>query len=269
MIKLKTTNNSQIVANIILNKLEREHPEYKTILSFLSLYQLQVWASDSRKIIQMDIESLEEAILENGEYFGIKNIYHDSLGYQKKSLEITDEILLFFSKMFNDESLTKTEKKTLDAIFVSGAKINSKTLKNNLPKALLKLFKKYNDDFLKYAEKLNSISEDLDIEMLIAYHDVEILFKLVGLLNSLNFRTMDINKKDVYQIMCKAIDMLEDYPFDEDVKEVMAYSFLGINHKQIGLKLNRHRDYVEARYKKGLEALQCIFWGYAFSERCY
>lgn len=267
MINLKTTSTSQLVSNVVLNQFEREHPEYRTILSFLSFYPLQVWANESRKIIQMDIESLEEAILENGEYFGIKNVYHDSLGYQKKSLKITNEILLFFDKMLNDESLTKAEKKVIDSIFITGAKTNSKAIRNYLEKALLKLFPKYNDEFMKYANELNSVSADLDIETLIAYHDIEILFKLVGLLNSLNFKTMDINKKDVYQIMCEAINLLDDYPFDEDVKKIMAYSFVGMNHKQVALKIGRHRDYVEVRYRKGLEALECIFWGYASSDR--
>lgn len=267
MQKLLSTSPYQLTANIIFNQIEREYPEYSSFLSYLSVYQLQVWAREVRENLEVDISSLEEALMESSEYFGIRNISSNSLSYQKKSLEVTDEIISFIETVLEDDELSRFEKEAIQIGFYGDGDIQQMTFKKNFRDALIKLLSKYNSQFQQYADKVEAINADLDVEILVAYHDTEILLKLVSLLGRVGYVTVDINKNDVYSIVAEAIKALDDYPFADNVRKVTGLMFLGKQQKYILEVVGKQRDYVIDKYKKGLEALQCIFWGYTYNDR--
>lgn len=109
---------------------------------------------------------------------------------------------------------------------------------------------------------LQDIGSDLDEEIIIAFHDIEILFELASLFGYYHLRTEDINKNDVNETMLKLIKALDDYPFDNDVKKIVTLKFKGMKINKICEYLGKHHSYVEKRLEMGFEAFEWILWGY-------
>lgn len=262
MQSLKTVSEWSHSANNIVKKMITEHPEYENIANYMCAYPLQKWAKEVRKNVNVDITSLEDAINENGTYFGIRNLYDESMNYQKMSLELTDEILEFFDEVFKDKDLNEEQKIIINGIFYGDEIIDKNLLIREFEKTLLKLFKKYNDNFSLYFDDISNINSSLEPEILVAYHDIEILFKLTSLLGSFKCKTFEVNRGDVYQIMKGTIKNLNNYPFEKDIEPIMIKKFYGKSDLGVSREIGRHPDYIRARYKKGLEALHSIFFGY-------
>lgn len=262
MQSLKTMSEWEHSANNIIKKMVTEYPEYETIANYTCAFPLQKWAKEIRKSMNIDITSLEDAINDNGTYFGIKNLYSESMNYQKMSLELTDEILEFFDNVFKDDELNERQKKIIDGIFYGVGELKKSLVAKELKNTLLQLFKKYNDSFLLYFDDISNINDTLEPEVLVAYHDIEILFKLTGLLGNYKCITFEIDRGDVYQIMKGTIKNLEKYPFEKDVEPIMIKKFYGKSDLGVSREICRHPDYIRVRYKKGLEALHSIFFGY-------
>lgn len=265
--KILSIASRQKTINNILNDMVKKYPNYERIISYLCLYPLQSWASEMRDEVCLDAYSLERALADNDEYFGFRNIDSSSLTYQKESLRITSEILYLFDCMMTDDCLNKSERKVISFIFFEGEDISHKLLTDNLEPALLKVFSKYNDQFLDLADEIDCVGNELSEETLLAFHNIKVLFELTSLLGRYDCITIDINKKDIYAVMLSCIKALENYPFSPMVKKVTLQKFYGKTTDSIVKDLRKHADYVNERYKKGLEALEAIFWGYAYNDR--
>lgn len=263
MLNLKTTSSSKSKVNRVINEIVSKHPEYTAIAKYLCEFQGQIWASEIRKKTNLDTGSLLDAIQENSEYFGIKNVGYSSLEYQKATLQITDEILDYFDSILKDESFSDIEKELIDNLFY-GKKANSTQYKltSKIDLFFEKLFSKNYREFDVLLQKLDLFKITLDEDIEIVFHDIEILFKLSSLFRDFVPKTNEINKRDIYCLMSQAIDELEYYPFETEVKTVMQKSFERDNISTICNDLGKHHDYVERRYSLGLEALKWIFWGY-------
>lgn len=269
MNELKTISNRKNSANKVIKRIYIEHPEYEEICDYLCMYPLQKWASDIRKTINIDAYSLEQAIINSGEYFGITNLYDGSMKYQKLSLKLTDEIMTFFERMFKDENLNKMQKNIIENLFLDNSKtIRAKEVSSKFEETLLILFKKYNDEFLEYLDDMVDINIELGSEMSILYHNTETLFKLVSVLKNSKeeYDVATFEKEKLCKVMEDAIKCLSNYPFLDNVEDVMDSKYQSYNNSKIGKKFanqgHGHNDYVNKRYEEGLEALHSIFWGY-------
>lgn len=269
MNEIKTTSNRSNSANKVIKKIYLEHPEYEEICDYLCMYPLQKWASDIRKTINIDSYSLDQAIANSREYFGITNLYDGSMKYQKLSLKLTDEIMTFFECMFKDESLNNAQKNIIENLFIDSNKtIRAKEVSGKLEETLLILFEKYNEEFLEYLDDMIDINIELGSEMSILYHNTETLFKFVSVLKN-SKKEYDISafdKEKLCNVMEDAIECLSNYPFLDNVKDVMDCKYRSYNNSKTGKYFanqgHGHNDYVKKRYEEGLEALHSIFWGY-------
>lgn len=268
---LKTTSNRSNSANKVIKKLVSEHPEYEEICDYLCMYPLQKWASNVRKSVNIDIYSLNQAITNNGEYFGIKNLYDGSMSYQKLSLKLTDEMITFFEDMFNDESLDKTQKSIIENLFLNSKKtIRAKEITSKFEETLLMLFEKYNDEFLKYLDDMVDINIELGSEISILYHNTEGLFNFATCLKNSKkgkYKFNDVDEEIVCRVIQNTIDCLTKYPFLDNVNIIMQRKYEGWNNSKIGKEelakfKHGHNEYVTRRYEEGIEALHSIFWGY-------
>ncbi len=263
MLTLKTTSSKKATANGVINEIVNHHPEYKTIARYLCEFQGQTWASEIRKKTGLDTGSLLDAIQENGEYFGIRNVGYSTLEYQRATLQITDEILDYFNSILNDNSFSDIEKELIDNLFYGKeAKSSHYKLASKIEPLFNKIFSENYHEFDILLKKLDSIDETLDEDIEIVFHDIEILFKLASLFRDFVPKTTEIDKRDIYCLMQQAINELKYYPFNADVKIVMQKSFERNNISTICNYLGKHHDYVERRYNFGLDALKWIFWGY-------
>lgn len=272
--KILSTSKNTISINRVLNEIAETHPEYEKMISYACLYELQVWASEKRKELDIDVCSLEKALADNSEYFGLRNFDSKSLSYQKRSLRLTEEMLFLFDSMFSDEGLRDEQLKIINSAFC-GEKVSKKVIDETkefaeaLEETLLMLFEKYNDEFSKIANQIDEINNELDPEMKIAFHDTQILFELISILGRNRYRMYDLDKKSACEIMRLSIQTLGTYPFSDQVKRITMEVFRGKTIYRIQTELGRHRDFVKERYLRGLEALECIFWGYTYNERTY
>ena len=264
MLSVKTTSLRKRSIDKAVNNIISIYPQYTQFVMALCTLQGQMWASKVRNAIKLDYNSLIEAIKENGEYFGIKNVGCSNLKYQDDSLEITDEIISFFDKVLHDKTiLDKEEIAVFDEIFYSKKiVVNKRVATKIIEPALIKIFNKYNDSFLELNTKLQNIGNDLDEEIIIAFHDIEILFELSSLFGYYRLRTEDINIREINKTMAKLIKALNTYPFDNDVEQIINLKFKGMKINKISETLNKHHSYVEKRIKMGFEAFEWILWGY-------
>ena len=267
MLSIKTTSLRKRTADKAINKIVEEHPEYETIARYLCDFQGQRWADSIRKQTKLDTASLMDAIKENGEYFGIKNVGFSSMDFQKATLEFTDEILNFLDTALRKDNFFDVERELIGNLFYGKpTSVNERKLTKATEPMFLKIFERNYLKFDELLEQLKDIKDGLDEETEIVFHDIEILFRLSALFRDFVPRTSDINKRDIYCIMSQAIDQLKYYPFDDDVKTVLQMKFKKENIYAICNKLKKHHDYVEKRYYTGLEALKWIFWGYTALE---
>lgn len=267
MLSLKTTSLRKRTADKAINNLVEDHPEYSTIAKYLCEFCGQVWAREVRRNAKLDTISLLEAIKENGEYFGIKNVGFNPLEYQKTTLENTDDIIDFFDDALNQDYFDSIERELIDELFYGKVSYtNERRLTPKIEPLFEKIFENNYLEFDKLLEDMEEMTADLEEEIEVVYHDVEILFKLSSLFRDFAPRTSEINKKDVCYYMSQAIDQLEYYPFEKDVKIVMKKRFNNDNILAICKSMRKHHDYVEKRYYVGLDALKWIFWGYTAFE---
>lgn len=267
MLSLKTTSLRKRTADWAINNLVEEQPEYSTIAKYLCEFQGQIWAREVRKSAKLDTVSLLEAIKENGEYFGIRNVGFNPLEYQKTTLEATDEIIDFFDDALHQEYYDSIEKELIDELFyrkVSG--ISERKLTPKIEPMFKKIFENNYREFDALLSGTKAITSDLEEDIEVVYHDIEILFKLSSLFRDFTQKTPEINKKDVYYYMLQAIDQLKNFPFEKDVKTVMRKRFDNDNFSTVCKSMRKHHDYVEKRYYIGLDALRWIFWGYTSLE---
>lgn len=267
MLSLKTTSLRKRTADKAINTIVDEHPEYATIAEYLCEYRGQVWARKVRVNANLDTASLLEAIKENGEYFGIQNVGFNPLEYQKTTLEVTDNIINFFYEALHQDYFDELEREIIDELFYGKMSYtNERKLTPKIEPMFLKIFENNYFEFETLLLNLKTLTVDLEEDIEVVYHDIEILFKLASLFRDFAPRTSEINKKDVYYYMSKAIDQLDYYPFEKDVKIVMKKRFNHDNFLAICKSMRKHHDYVEKRYEVGLDALRWIFWGYSALE---
>lgn len=267
MLSLKTTSLRKRTADKAINNIVDEYPEYSTIAKYLCEFRGQVWAREVRKDAKLDTISLLEAIKDNGEYFGIRNVGFNPLEYQKTTLEITDEIINFFDDALHQDCFDSIERELIDELFYAKVSYTSeRKLTPKIEPMFRKIFENNYHEFDELLSGAKALTDDMEEDIEVVYHDVEILFKLSSLFRDFAPRTSEINKKDVYYYMSQAIDQLEYYPFEKDVKTVMKKRFDNDNFLSICKSMRKHHDYVEKRYYVGLDALRWIFWGYTALE---
>lgn len=258
---LPTVSNNKI--NTIINQIVDEHLEYEPFFVFLSSFALQSWAYNIRKNLNIDVSNLEKAIEDRKEYFGI-TVYSDSMNYQKKCLTLSKNIVQRLDKILTDKSLlNKEEIMLLSNVFYGNNKFQlSKTYLNDLKEIFIKLADKYSEEFEGYYIKLNEITDALDEETYITFHDAELLFLLSSKFALQKVFLYEANGDEVYAIMLGAIHSLESYPFEKDIEWVLMEKFKGKRDYAFKKEYGLSSDYVTKRYFDGIDAINAICWGF-------
>lgn len=246
-----------------LDAIEEEKPEYSNFIYFVRYYAPQKWADQTRTYLKVDLSSLEEAIINEREYFGIKT-NEGSLTYQKRTLEVTKKILSLLGKtLFDKDVLNDNEFKTMNYVFNGYGKKDELNQFNSFLNGIKKVGEKYYKEFDLLANETNNINKELEPEISIVFHQTEILFLTASLLG-LNKRFMyEINSKDLYSIMVASISSLESYNFVDGVDWITKARFQGKSVGRLRITSGKHPDYINKRYQEGLKALDMIFWGYS------
>lgn len=246
-----------------LDAIEESNPEYKNFISFLRYYAPQKWAEQTRTYLQVDLSSLETAIIEEREYFGIKTNYN-SLDYQKKTLNLTKQILkLLGQALFDKKILDDEEYELMNYVFNGYGKRRKTNLLSPFLVAIKKVGEKYYKDFDKLATEIKKIDDNLDPEVSVVFHQTEILFLTASLIGLDKKFMYEINSKDLYSIMVASISSLESYNFVDGVDWVTKARFEGKGVSRLRITSGKHPDYIKRRYQEGLKALDMIFWGYS------
>lgn len=264
MSELYTTSSNKCYCSKILNKIKQEHPEYESIITFLNGFALQRWASENRALLGLGLNSLEDAIISESEYFGLK-IQGNGLNYQKESLLITKKILSVLAKGVCDKkNFSIKELDIFNEIFFFSTThcVTKYDITSNFEKIILKLCELHYQECDKLKKELDDISSKLDEEIAVAYHNTEILFLVSSLLGIERKYMFDIDSKELCNIIYCAVKSLENYPFDDGVDWVTIGRFKGKSPSRLSLTSGRHNDYIKKRYEEGLDALDAIFWGY-------
>ena len=267
MIHLYTTSPFKEMEQHIANKYVEEHPEYEAFVKCLCEYPVQKWAEKVRLRMRIDVSSLEEAIAEENEYFGIDINSTTTLLYQRQSLLFTKKVVHFFEEMLKADNLKElglndAQLRLVEDIFGEVHDSSVYYVKKELGNTLECFCKKYNKTFLKEYKEMKKITNSIDPEILVAFHDTEVFLKLAGELGYyIRRRITDVDTRDVHFIMEKTIEATQSYPFSENIYTPLISIFHGKNFHQISMLMCRHNDYIQKRYREGIEALSIIFWG--------
>ena len=250
----------RLMAEKVIQDIVDKNSKYYNAARFFSMYPAQKWADSVRKELKLDSDSLQKALDEETEYFGIYTC--ENLSVQHKNLRLTDEMSKYVESCLLSVPLSPSEKAVVDAIFYN--RKTSKYLVNRyLKSAMTKLLENSYEQFDKYAEKIEQIVKEVDDDLYFAYHSIEDFLYSVRKMKEDRVRSYDVNSKVAFSAMKDAINALKKYPFSKDVHRIISSTFCDKTEMEIAKDLNRSRTYVRSHMQDGYKALSILFWGYS------
>lgn len=250
----------RMMAEKIIKEISEEHSEYHNAARSFCIFPVQKWAQNGRKQLKLDAASLQKALDDDTEYFGI--YAHSNLSLQLKNLKLTDEIIKYIEFSIFSAPLSTPEKAVVDAVFYN--KRTSKYLINQYFKtAMLKVFEESYRELDRYAEKNSRFAKEVDDDIYVAYHSIEDFLYSVRQIKDDRIRSYDLNSKIAFSTMKEAINMLKKYPFSKDVHRIISSVFCGKSESAIASEMRRSRTYIHSHCQDGYKALNILFWGYA------
>lgn len=249
-------------ANKLINEIVEENKEYYNIAYCFCSYMVQKWALEKRKSIKIDLDDLRLAIDDNSDYFGIKT--HQKMDFQRQTLEITNEIIDEVENVLDacEDVLTVSEQRAFFDIFCDEP--SSKYIVcNYFRDAAETIFELYYQEFDRYIEELKAINSEIDEDIYIAYHDADNLIYIMANYRKgkKSDRDSNVDYKKAYETLEELIDAMDDYPFNENVNDVLLNYLKGYKEVEIAYRLGKSRTYTKRRKEEGIKILEILIWG--------
>ena len=245
--------------NSLINKKEWQN----TLLS-LSVYPVQKWASECRKQINIDSLDLETITLNEEMFFGIKAYYN--MSKHLSMLKITDEVMSVIEEGLNNNTLfNKKELSILNAAHNIDCPDTSKYLfTTNYENILIKYCEYYSNKINFILNKGTEISASLNDDEAYAFHNTDILIRMYTTIKTYYFKDKrDVDFDEVYLKLNDCFECLNSFPVNrEDIYDVVKMVADEKYEVEIANSLGRSRTYIRSKYKRGVEAISFILWGY-------
>lgn len=242
------------VVKKILNDILQDNPEYYSTISNLVLYPVQKWAESTRRKLDLDYNSVKQA-LDNGEnYFGLWNV---KMKKQLEALHESTNMLEIFDEAVSLVDLCDKPQIAVNTIHDFDAPDESKYFIQTYYKdGVLRICKEYNDivnnlHTLSMAQ-LNDLSED---ETLVFRNGSD----LVNLIPKIFWRD---KHEETVEILGKCFDAIGTYPLNgAEISKIMFLYCKGWTIRKIAKEIKMSTFYVERKYKEGVELLSLLIWG--------
>lgn len=250
-------------AERIINRIVGKFPEYYEIAYFVGNYNLQKWCRKKRAEMKLDLNSLNHAIVENSDYFGLKT--HNDMHLQKETLSITDKIINKIDevvKNIKNDGYTSGERRALMDLLCE--EDSSKFIFcTHFETGIERLFTLYYKEFKQYSEDIEKIKSQIDDDIYLAFHNADNLIYVLAKTskNDLIFDS-DVSFDTAYTLVSEAIDSLNGYPYTVDLYRVLKLYLKGEKETCIARRINKSRTYVRTRYEEGLKVIEALIWGF-------
>lgn len=266
--KVPTTSKHEPTIRKTLNSLLNEQPDWYSCIASIVVYPVQLWASESRKNLKIDLVNLQSVIDEEGSFFGISTVGRFnqqilSMKETQKALEMTSEVI----RNTGAGSLTPKQAQVIQSIHgMTGDPVTRFLIDSYYESAIRRICDIYADAFNKY--NFRSDQGNADENMGEVFHNTDLLIRQTGALRYIRYKsTSDIDYEEAYETVMRCIDELNTFPMEGQLLSRIAKSYaFGITESQIAKSEDRSRTYIRSKYYMAVEVISYLLWGYSTRE---